>query len=289
MKTRNLVKKLNKLSLLLKAMDKVAIAFSGGVDSTFLLKVAIDNLGKQNVLAITIASPLHPKHETQEAEYIAKKLGANWELIELNELEYENIVENSFDRCYWCKLTRFLRLKSIIKERNYKWLLDGSNYDDLSDYRPGLKALKELDVKTPLIEVGFNKKEIRKLAKERGLPNWDKEPSACLATRIPFGTRLTIEALIKVEKAEKALKELGLSFFRVRHHQDLARIEVHPEAFLLTLNKRREITKVLKHMGYRYVTLDLEGYRPSGLSFNNQEVDDPFAVSKCYEGLKKSE
>lgn len=250
-------------------MEKVVVAFSGGVDSTFLLKLALDILGKHNVLAITIASPLHPKDEIREAEFLARNFSANWELMEINELEDENVVNNTFERCYWCKRIRFVKLRELVKERNYKWLLEGSIYDDLSDYRPGLRALKELDVKSPLLEVGFTKKEIRRLARERGIPNWNKMPSACLATRIPFGTRLTIEALMKVEKAEKALKELGLPFFRIRHHQDFVRIEVHPEGFNILLDRRQEIVKRLKDMGYKYVTLDLEGYRPSGLSFNN--------------------
>lgn len=268
MEAKNIERKFKKLSSLLKEMKKVAIAFSGGVDSTFLLKVTIDTLGKENVLAITIASPLHPKDEIQEAMSVAENLGANWEVIELNELEHKNVVKNTFDRCYWCKRIRLLRLREAIKERNYNWLLDGSIYDDLSDYRPGLRALRELDIKSPLMEVGFNKEEIRELAKEKGLPNWNKMPSACLATRIPFGMELTTEVLVKVEKAEKALKELGLAFFRIRHHEDFARIEVHPEVFHVMLDKRQEIVKVLKGLGYKYVTLDLEGYRPSGLSFN---------------------
>lgn len=278
--------KLKRLYLLLKGMKKVAIAFSGGVDSSFLLKVALDTLGNQNVLAITISSPLHLKDEIQEAENIAKNLNVNLEIIELNELEHENIKENNPDRCYWCKLVRFSKLKETTRAKNYKWLLEGSNYDDLSDYRPGLKALKELGIRSPLIEVGFTKEEIRELARYKGLQNWNKTSSACLATRIPFGTKLTIEVLTRVGKAEKALKEFGLPFFRIREHGDVVRIEVHPESFLFVLNKRKEISKVLKEVGYKYITLDLEGYRPSGLSFYNQNGSTFSAVSPCGGSLK---
>ena len=263
-----LKEKLEALKELLKSMRKVAIAFSGGVDSTFLLKVARDVLG-DNVMAITLVSPLYPKREIKEAKEIARTLGVK-HIIEQEESILKNsaFLDNPPNRCYLCKKEEFEKILDIAKKHDISYVLDGSNKDDLEDYRPGREALKELGVRSPLLEIGFTKREIRELSKEFGLPTYDKPSLACLASRFPYGQRIDVESLRKIDEAEEFLRDLGIKQVRVRNYKDMARIEVDKESFRLFFddNIRRKIVEKFKELGYTYITLDLEGYRTGSMN-----------------------
>ncbi|ADL53931.1 ATP-dependent sacrificial sulfur transferase LarE [Clostridium cellulovorans] len=218
--------KYNQLVEYLKSLGKVVIAFSGGVDSTFLLRVAKDALG-DNVKAVTILSPYIPRWEIAEAKELVKELGVKHEIIEAPIIEA--IKYNPEDRCYLCKTAVFSMILSVAKEQGYDCVVDGTNFDDISDYRPGLRALKELDVKSPLLVCKFTKAEIRACSKELNLNTWDKPPYACLLTRIPYGNQLKVEDFEKIENAEKYMMSIGFRAVRVRCHGDLARVEVSKE------------------------------------------------------------
>jgi len=261
----NVENKVEAIREIFKDKGKVLVCFSGGVDSTLLSFFAKETLG-ENAEFILISSPLHSEDELKEAYQIASFLGIVLHQIEINELSYEEFVTNSQERCYMCKKIRFSKIKTIADEKG-TFVCEGSNYDDLNDFRPGLKALKELGILSPFIEVKMRKDEIRLLAQKYGLPNWDKAPAACLATRIPFGVRIDSETLKRIEKAERALKALGFRHVRARYHGDLLRIEVPQEDMEGILFKRKEVLEALKGTGFRFFSLDLEPYRPSGLSF----------------------
>lgn len=254
----------------LKNLESVLIAFSGGVDSTFLLMAAKEALGN-NVKAITIASPYIPKWEIEEARELAKKIGTSHEIIEVP--ISKEIKNNPQDRCYLCKKFIFSMIKNIAQEEGYKHVVDGSNFDDTKDYRPGLIALNELDIKSPLMECELTKNEIRELSQKFELETWDKPAYACLLTRIPYGTELKIQEFEKIEKAEKYMMSIGFRAVRVRSHEDLARIEVRKEERkkLFDENLMDEISKNLKELGFRYVSLDMEGYRTG--SFNEAIIN----------------
>ena len=244
----------------LKDLESVLIAFSGGVDSTFLLMAAKEALGN-NVKAITIAAPYIPKWEVEEARQLAEKIGVTHEILKVpisNEIR-----NNPEDRCYLCKRFIFTTIKDIAMGEGYKYIVDGSNFDDTKDYRPGLRALKELNIKSPLMECKLTKNEIRELSKKYGLQTWDKPPYACLLTRIPYGNELNVEEFEKIEKAEKYLMDIGFRAIRVRSHNNLARIEVRKEERkkLFDENLMDQIVKKLKEFGFQYITLDMEGYR----------------------------
>lgn len=249
----------------LKDMKKVILAFSGGVDSTFLLKVSKETLGN-NIKAITIQSPYIPKWEIEEAKHLASKLGIEHEIIEVPIIN--EIKKNPKDRCYLCKKAVFDIIKSKAEEQEYNYVIDGTNFDDIGDYRPGLKALKELNIRSPLLECKLTKEEIRDLSKKLGLDTWNKPSYACLLTRIPYGDELKVEDFIKIEAAEKYMMKIGFRAVRVRCHGNLARIEVEPadreKLFHNTILDN--ISKEFKKVGFKYVTLDLEGYRMG--SFN---------------------
>jgi len=257
--------KYNELIKYIKGLGKVVLAFSGGVDSTFLLKATKEALG-DNVKAVTIMSPYIPKWEIAEAKELAKKLGVQHEIIEAPIID--SIKFNPEDRCYLCKTAVFSMILSIAKKQDYNCVIDGTNFDDISDYRPGLKALKELEIKSPLLECKVTKAEIRAFSKELGLNTWDKPAYACLLTRIPYGNELKVEDFEKIENAEKYMMSIGFRAIRVRCHGDLARVEVSKndrsklfdEALLDTIAKK------IKECGFKYVTLDLQGYRVG--SFN---------------------
>lgn len=249
-----------KLENYLKDLKKVAVAYSSGVDSTLLLKVAYDTLGKDNVIAVTAVSPFFPKKETTEAVEFCKELGIRHFFVETDEMQIEGFAENPPDRCYICKTALFTRLINVAKENGMEYVCEGSNMDDLSDYRPGLKAIAELGVKSPLRYSELYKSEIRELSKELQLPTWKKQSFACLASRFVYGEYITAEKLGMVEKAEDYLREMNFTQLRVRIHDKLARIEVSPDEFDKIMSKAKEISDYLRSLGFMYVTLDLGGY-----------------------------
>jgi pyridinium-3,5-biscarboxylic acid mononucleotide sulfurtransferase len=259
--------KLDTLRRLLAELGGAVIAFSGGVDSTFLLKVAHDTLGDR-ALAVTARSETYPPSEAEEAINLAKQLGARHLMIDTSELSDERFAANPPDRCYYCKSELFEKLTEIARSEGLAVVVDGANHDDLDDFRPGRQAGCELGVRSPLLEVGLTKQEIRDLSREMELPTWDKPSNACLASRFPYGDRITEKQLVKLDIAEKFLRALGLSQVRVRHHGNLARIEVGADdiAKLADFGTRRLVVQKLKDLGYTYVTLDLQGYRTGAMN-----------------------
>jgi len=253
--------KKSKLEEYLKSLGKVAIAFSSGVDSTFLLKVAHDTLG-DNAIAITMKSASVPVRELEESAAFCKKEGISQIIAEADQMSIEGFADNPPDRCYICKKALFSKMLSVASDNGFEHVAEGSNMDDLGDYRPGLKALSELDILSPLREAGLTKSDIRMLSRELDLPTWDKPSFACLATRFVYGDRITEEKLHMIDKAEQKLLDLGFTQFRVRIHGDIARIEIKPEEFgkLIGTDIRSEVNGYLQELGFRYVTMDLGGY-----------------------------
>jgi uncharacterized protein len=256
--------KVEKIKAGLSNYKGVVVAFSGGVDSSLLLKLATQIL-KKNVVAVTAVSPLHPKNEINEAKKVAKSLGCKHLLIQTHELTDPKFVSNTKNRCYLCKLELFTRIKIIAAKYDYS-VIEGSNRSDLSDYRPGIKALKKLKVKSPFIEAGITKQEIRTLAKKLHLSNWNKPSTACLASRIPYGTKISKIVLQRIGKAEIYLGRLKLSQIRVRDHFPVARIEVYPREFNVVLKNRKKIVRYFEKLGYKYTVLDLTGFQTGSLN-----------------------
>lgn len=264
---QELEKKLENLQNYLKGLGSVAVAFSSGVDSTFLLKVAHDVLGDK-VLAVTAQSCSFPKRELNEAIAFCEKEGIRHVICHSEELEIDGFAQNPPNRCYLCKHELFEKIGSLAKKNGIAYVAEGSNMDDNGDYRPGLQAVAELGVKSPLREVGLYKEEIRAISKELGLPTWDKQSFACLSSRFVYGETISEEKLGMVEKAEQLLLDLGFHQVRVRIHGLLARIEVMPEEFskLMESDTREEIVRKFKEYGFTYVTMDLLGYRMGSMN-----------------------
>ena len=243
------------------------VAFSGGVDSAFLLKVCVDVLG-EGVLAVTARSESFPARELEQATDLARRFGARHLIIDSEELDLPGFSDNPPHRCFLCKGELFSKLKEIADARGIPWVFDGSNADDGGDFRPGRMAARKLGVRSPLEEAGLVKGKIRALSHSLGLPTWDKPSFACLASRFPYHTRITREALKQVDNAEQFLWQLGMRTFRVRHHETVARIELGEREMQLMADPetRRKVAQHLKSLGYTYVTLDLEGYRTGSMN-----------------------
>lgn len=249
------------------AKENVAVAFSGGADSSLLLKLAVLQAQKprKQVYAITADTELHPAQDVRIAEQVAKEMGAIHVVLEIREMEKAGIKDNPVDRCYRCKKYLFGRIKEKAEELGAEYILEGTNADDLLAYRPGIRAIEELEVKSPLREAGLTKEEVRALGGEYGISVADRPATPCLATRFPYGTLLEREKLAMVEKGETYLRTLGFYNVRLRVHGELARIEVDTEDLDKLLEKREEIVKYLKNLGYRYSTIDLEGFRSGSM------------------------
>ncbi|NOR65177.1 MAG: ATP-dependent sacrificial sulfur transferase LarE [Candidatus Scalindua sp.] len=259
--------KLSKLKAIVSELESVVVAFSGGVDSTLVTKVCYDVL-RDNSMAVTARSETYPDFEFKEAQKLAREIGIKHLVIDTSELAIEGFANNPPERCYFCKTELFGKLKEIAKEQGFLNVADGANLDDTQEFRPGLQASRELNVRSPLKEAGMTKKDIREVSKMLKLPNWDKPAYACLSSRFPYGQSITEEKLSMVSEAEKYLRGLGLVQFRVRHHETIARIEVLPDDINILTNSpaREELTAKFKEIGFTYVTLDLAGYRSGSMN-----------------------
>lgn len=255
--------KLNRLFSLLQGLERVVIAFSGGVDSTFLAAAAVRIL-QDKVVAVTAYSESLTEKEKAEAISLAEQIGIKHVLLRSDELQNAAFVANDRDRCYYCKKERFTGLLNWAMDNGSHWVIEGSNADDLSDYRPGMRATKEIGkIRSPLLEAGLTKNEIRKISQSWNLPTWNKPSAACLASRIAYGLPITAERLGQIEQAEECIKKFVSGQIRVRHHDNLARIEVSAENIpvLIDPQVRKQVTAALKQLGFTYVTVDLTGYR----------------------------
>jgi uncharacterized protein len=264
----NRQEKYNSLQQILEKLGKVLVAYSGGVDSTFLLKVAVDTLGAENVLACIAAGPSLPQSQYKKAVEIAKSFGVELQTIEQTELSNAAYSANKADRCFHCKSHLYTILTELAEKRNFSCVISGCNFDDKDDFRPGNRAAKIFNVRCPLMQAELTKDDIRRLSSQLNLPTAELPASPCLASRISYGLEITEQRLKQIEEAEEFLRSLGLVEFRVRHHDTIARIEVHREDFakISAEPNRSKIVDKLKSLGFKYITLDLQGFRSGSLN-----------------------
>ena len=264
---KKLIKKYEDLKEYLRAFGKVSVAFSSGVDSTFLLYVAKDALG-ENVLALTASSCSFPVRELEETKVFCRDRGIRQIIVESEELKIEGFSHNPKNRCYLCKRELFQKFRDVSEKEGIAEIVEGSNLDDEGDYRPGLQAVSELGIKSPLRIIGFTKSEIREMSKNLGLPTWEKQSFACLSSRFPYGEEITERKLGMVDKAEQYLLDLGFHQLRVRIHRDMARIELEPTEFgrFMEEDVRMKVYEKLKAIGFSYVALDIKGYRTGSMN-----------------------
>ncbi|MBU1726133.1 MAG: ATP-dependent sacrificial sulfur transferase LarE [Candidatus Omnitrophica bacterium] len=258
--------KFKKLKKIISGYGSCLIAYSGGVDSTFLLKAASLALPKDKILAVSANSATYPKEELLFAKRMAKELGIRHKIIQTKELESSYFTFNPINRCYYCKKELFSQLKKIAKEFKLNFVCDASNVSDKLDFRPGNRAKQGLGVRSPLVEAGLSKEDIRKASRKLGLKTWDKPSLACLASRIPYGTKITPKLLDRINQAEVYLRQIGFNQVRLRHYNGLCRIEVLKDDLPRLLKKRNQVIDKLKRLGYNYITLDLEGYRTGSMN-----------------------
>jgi pyridinium-3,5-biscarboxylic acid mononucleotide sulfurtransferase len=259
-------RKHNKLKEFIGSLGRVIVAFSGGVDSTLLLKVCLDALGRDNIIAFIGTSPVHPERETTEAIHIAQQLEVDYVVVQTEEMENTHFITNPRERCYHCKSGLLEQIRKVAQTRGIAHIVEGSNVDDESDFRPGSRAVTEKEVLSPLKVAGLTKNEIRELSRNLFLPTHNKPSFACLASRIPYGTTITGEILKQVELSEEFLKGLGLRQVRVRYHGEVSRIEAEEEDMAIIIQHRNKIYDGLKALGFTYITLDLKGYRTGSLN-----------------------